>query len=141
MGIVPLREALKIAEEHNLDLAEVAPAARPPVCKVMDYGKYRYQLNKKQSSKHKTVCLKEIKVRPNINKHDLDFKIKNIKRFLGDGNKVKITLIFRGREIVHSSLARKVLETMYEELSEKSNIEQRPKLEGRHMIMMLSPKS
>lgn len=107
----------------------------------MDYGKYRYQMSKKSSSKHKTLGVKEIKVRPQINKHDLDFKIRNIKRFLDDGNKVKITMIFRGREIVHSSLSKRVFDVIYEELPDKANIEQAPKMEGRHMIMLLSPKT
>lgn len=140
LGILPLRDALKVAEEHALDLVEVADAAKPPVCKVMDYGKYRYQMNKKQS-KHKTTGIKEIKVRPQINKHDLDFKTRNIKRFLEDGNKVKVTLIFRGREIVHSSLSKGVFDRVLEELSDKAHIEQKPRLEGRQMIMILSPKS
>ena len=139
MGILPVREALNIAEEQNLDLVEVAPDAKPPVCKIMDYGKYRYQLNKKHS-KQKNIGVKEIKVRPQISKHDLDFKTRNIKRFLEDGNKVKVTLLFRGREIVHSSLAGGVFDRILEELSDRANIEQKPKLEGRQMIMILSPK-
>jgi len=141
LGILPLKEALRIAEEQDLDLVEVAPAARPPVCKIMDYGKYRYQMNKKHSSKHKTIDVKEVKVRPQINKHDLDLKIRNIKRFLEQGNKAKVTMIFRGREIVHSSLAKKVFDAIFEELSGKANIEQIAKLEGHHMTMILSPKS
>ena len=106
----------------------------------MDFGKYRYQLNKKHS-KHKTADIKEIKIRPQINKHDLDFKTRNIKRFLEDGNKVKVTLIFRGREIVYSSVAKGVFDRVLEELSDKVNIERGPKLEGRQMIMILAPKS
>ncbi len=129
-----------MAAEQSLDLVEVAPAATPPVCKIMDYGKYRYQLAKKQSSKHKTMNLKEIKMRPQINEHDLAFKIKNIKRFLEQGNKAKITMIFRGREIVHSSLARKVFNKISEELTDNGNIEQAIRLDGRHMTMVLSPK-
>jgi translation initiation factor IF-3 len=140
LGVLPVREALRIAVDEGLDLVEVAPDARPPVCKVMDYGKYRYQLNKRHS-KHKTVGLKEIKMRPQINKHDLDFKVRNLKRFLEEGNKVKVTLMFRGREIVHSSLAKKVFDRVLEELSDKVQIDQTPKLEGRQMVMILSPKS
>lgn len=140
LGILPLHEALKLAIDQNLDLVEVAHTVNPPVCKVMDYGKYRYQMNKKQS-KHRTTGLKEIKVRPQINKHDLDFKTRNIIRFLEEGNKVKVTLIFRGREIVHSSLSRGVFDRVLEALSDKANIEQQPKFEGRQMIMILSPKS
>ncbi len=120
-------------------MVEVAPDAKPPVCKVLDYGKYLYQLNKKHS-KQKNVGLKEIKVRPRINKHDLDFKTKNIRKFLGEGNKVKVSLQFRGREIVHSHLAREVFEKVLEVVSDKANVEQKPRLEGRQMIMILSPK-
>lgn len=130
-----------MAEEQELDLVEVAHAAAPPVCKIMDYGKYRYQMNKRQSSKHKTITLKEIKVRPQISKRDLDLKIRNVIRFLKEGNKAKITMIFRGREIVHSAIAREVFKRITEELADKANIEQMAKLEGRHMTMMLSPKS
>ncbi|NIO22191.1 MAG: translation initiation factor IF-3, partial [Candidatus Aenigmarchaeota archaeon] len=115
--MIPVREALKKAEEQGLDLVEVAPDAKPPVCKIMDYGKYRYQLNKKQHSKQKTAGLKEVKMRPQISKHDLEFKVRNIKRFLESGSKVKVTLMFRGREIVHSSLGRKVFDGVLEELS------------------------
>ncbi len=131
---------MNIAVEQGLDLVEVASAAKPPVCRIMDYGKYRYQMSKKHSTKHKTVEVKEIKVRPQINKHDLDFKIRNIKRFLEEGNKVKITMIFRGREIVHSSLSKKVFDVIFEQLPESANIEQRARMEGRHMIMILSPR-
>jgi len=140
VGILPLHEALKLAEEQELDLVEVAPAARPPVCKIMDYGKYRYQLSKKQSSKHKTISVKEIKVRPQINEHDLLFKIKNIKRFLEDGNKAKVTMIFRGREIVHASTASKVFNRICEEVANIANIEQMAKMEGNRMTMVLAPK-
>lgn len=139
MGILPIREALKIAEEHDLDLVEVAPDAKPPVCKVLDYGKYLYQLNKKHS-RQKNVGLKEIKVRPRISSHDLDFKTKNIRKFLGEGNKVKVSLQFRGREIVHSFLARAVFDRVLEVVADKANVEQKPRLEGRQMIMILSPK-
>ena len=131
---------MNIAVEQGLDLVEVASAAKPPVCRIMDYGKYRYQMSKKHSTKHKTVEVKEIKVRPQINKHDLDFKIRNIKRFLEEGNKVKITMIFRGREIVHSSLSKKIFDVIFEQLPESANIEQRARMEGRHMIMILSPR-
>jgi translation initiation factor IF-3 len=131
---------LRIAGEHELDLVEVAPDAKPPVCKILDYGKYRYQLNKRHS-KQKSSSLKEIKMRPQISKHDLDFKVRNIKKFIESGNKVKVTLMFRGREIVHSSLGRKVFDGVLEELSDKISIDQTPKLEGRQMIMILSPKS
>ncbi|MCK5427207.1 MAG: translation initiation factor IF-3, partial [Thermodesulfovibrionia bacterium] len=128
------------AEEEGLDLVEVSPNARPPVCKILDYGKYRYQMTKKQTSKQKSVSLKEIKVRPRINKHDLDFKVKNIKKFLESGNKVKVSMLFRGREIVYSSMAKGVFDRVYEEISGIAHIERTAKLEGRQMTMILSPK-
>jgi len=130
---------LKVAGEQELDLVEVAPIAKPPVCKVMDYGKYRYQQSKKHSSKQKTVTVKEVKVRPQISEHDLVFKIKNVKKFLEQGNKAKITMIFRGREIVHSSSARNILKRIAEEISEIANVEQMPKMEGHRMIMVIAP--
>ncbi len=119
---------------------EVAPTANPPVCKILDFGKYLYQLNKKHS-KHKTISVKEVKVRPQINEHDLGFKIKNIKKFISAGNKAKISMMFRGREIVHaSSFAKKVFDRIFEEVSEIGNVEQKARMEGRRMIMILSPK-
>ncbi|MBI5050591.1 MAG: translation initiation factor IF-3 [Nitrospirae bacterium] len=139
-GVLPISEALNIAAEHDTDIVEVAPSATPPVCKLMNYGKYRYQMSKKHSSKHKTIDVKEVKIRPQINEHDLGLKIKNIKRFLEEGNKAKITMIFRGREIVHSSLARKIFDRIHQEFSGKSNIEQTARLEGHHMTMVLAPK-
>lgn len=139
-GVLPYHQALKHAQELGLDLVEVAPDAKPPVCKIMDYGKYRYQMNKRHA-KQKNVGLKEIKVRPQISKHDLDFKVKNISKFLENGSKVKVTLIFRGREIVHSILAKNVFEKVLAELSGKASVDQMPKLEGRQMVMILSPKS
>ncbi len=131
---------MRIAEEHGLDLVEVAPLANPPVCKIMDFGKYRYQLSKK-TAKHKVTEVKEIKVRPQIDEHDLDLKIRTIERFLKDGNKAKVTMMFRGREIVHSALSRKVFERITDALLGKVNIEQMPKLEGHHMTMVLAPKT
>ncbi len=135
-----INNARKLAVERELDLVEVAPNAKPPVCKIMDYGKYRYQQSKRHSSKHKTITVKEVKVRPQINEHDLLFKIKNIKRFLEHGDKAKVTMIFRGREIVHASSARKVFNRISEEFSESANIEQLAKMEGNRMIMVLAPK-
>jgi translation initiation factor IF-3 len=140
MGIMDIHSARKLAVDKDLDLVEVAPSGRPPVCKIMDYGKYRYQQSKKHSSKHKTITVKEVKVRPQINEHDLLFKIKNIKRFLEHGDKAKITMIFRGREIVHVSNAQKVFKRISEEFSETANIEQLARMEGNRMIMVLSPK-
>jgi len=135
-----IRSALKLASENDLDLVEVAPAAQPPVCKIMDYGKYRYQQGKKNTAKHKTISLKEIKVRPQINEHDLLFKMNHLKRFLEHGDKAKITMMFRGREIVHASIAQKVFRRITEEFSETANIEQAPKMEGNRMTMVLVPK-
>ena len=135
-----VNSARKLAIEKDLDLVEVAPEAKPPVCKIMDFGKYRYQQSKKHTSKHKTSTLKEIKVRPQINEHDLQFKLKNSKKFLEHGHKVKVTMMFRGREIVHKSLGQRVFDRVSEELSELSNIEQRPKMEGNRMIMVFAPK-
>jgi len=132
--------ARKLAIEKDLDLVEVAPAAKPPVCKIMDFGKYRYQQSKKHSSKQKTFSVKEVKVRPQINDHDLLFKMKNAKKFLEHGHKVKITMMFRGREIVHKALGQKVFDRINQELTETSNIEQQPKMEGNRMIMVLAPK-
>jgi len=118
----------------------VSPDSNPPVCRILDYGKYCYQLNKKHS-RQRTINIKEIKIRPQIGKHDLDLKIRNIKKFLEEGDKVKVTLMFRGREIVHSSIARKVFDSVLVELTDKANIDQPPKLEGRQMLMVLSPKA
>lgn len=132
--------ARKHAFSKDLDLVEVAPEAKPPVCKIMDYGKYCYQQAKKHTSKHKTLTVKEVKVRPQTNEHDLLFKMKNAKKFLAHGDKVKITMFFRGREIVHKSLGQKVLDRITVDLSEVANVEQAAKMEGNRMIMVLSPK-
>jgi len=128
-----------VAEEHGLDLVEVAPNADPVVCKIMDYGKYRYQQSKRHSSKHKTITVKEIKIRPQINEHDLLNKMRNIKRFLEDGDKAKITMMFRGREIVHANSARRIFDRITEELSGHATIEQKPRMEGYRMTMVLAP--
>jgi len=135
-----LHSARKHAFEKELDLVEVAPEAKPPVCKVMDFGKYRYQQAKKHSTKHKTITVKEVKVRPRINEHDLQFKMKNARKFLEHGNKVKITMQFRGREIVHKGIGQKVLDRMIEEISEIANVEQFARMEGNRMIMVIAPK-
>ena len=112
----------------------------PPVCKIMDYGKYQYQQNKKHSSKQKNMIVKEIKVRPRINEHDLIFKMNNIKKFIGQGNKTKVTMMFRGREIVHASEAKKIFNRITDEISDIAAIEQMAKFEGHRMIMVLVPK-
>ncbi len=139
MGIVPLREALRIADERGLDLVEVAPNANPPVCKIMDYGKFKYQQSKKQAPK-KTIEVKEIKVRPTIDDHDLELKIKNILRFLEDGNKARVTMFFRGREIVRPEFGQRVFDKIIERVQDKYTIESFPKLQGKSMTMVISPK-
>lgn len=140
LGIMNIHEARKTAAEKDLDLVEVAPNARPPVCKIMDYGKYRYQQSKKHTSKHKTITVKEIKVRPRINEHDLLFKMKNTKKFIEHGDKVKITMMFRGREIVHKDIGQKVFDRITEEMSEIASVEQLARMEGNRMTMVLVPK-
>ncbi|MHB8917956.1 MAG: translation initiation factor IF-3 [Desulfocucumaceae bacterium] len=143
LGIMSARDALKIAEERQLDLVEIAPQAKPPVCRVMDFGKYKYEQSKKEKEarkRQKIVELKEIKMRPNIEDHDFLVKAKNAVRFLKDGDKVKATVIFRGREIVHTQLGRVLLVRMAEELKDLGNVEKQPKLEGKNMIMIISPK-
>lgn len=143
LGIVSLQEALQKAEEYNLDLVEVSAAANPPVCRIMDYGKYRYEQQKREREarkKQKTITVKEVKFRPNIEEHDFQVKVRNAKRFLLSGNKVKCTVRFRGREIVHKELGRRVLERFAASVGEVSKIERQPEMEGRTMVMVLTPK-
>ncbi len=143
LGIVPLEEALTRAAEEKLDLVEVAPKASPPVCKIMDYGKYKYlQAKKLQEAKKKqtTIQVKEVKIRPKTEEHDYQFKLRHIKRFLSEKNKAKVTIMFRGREIAHSELGLKVLERIIVDIEEEGIVEQPPKLEGRNMIMILAPR-
>ncbi len=143
-GVVSLAEALELAEEAGLDLVEVSPNADPPVCKVLDYGKYKYEQQKKANEarkKQKTVDLKEVKMSPRIEKNDYDVKMRNARRFLEDGNKVKISMRFRGREMAHQDIGRDLYVKMREELEEISNVELAPKMEGRQMIMILGPKT
>jgi translation initiation factor IF-3 len=140
LGIVSISEALRIADDRELDLVEVAPNVTPPVCKILDFGKYRYQLSKKQTQK-KTMDVKEVKIRTQITNHDLGLKVKNIRRFLDEGNKAKITMFFKGREIIRPELGMKVFERIKELLTGKFNIEQSPKLEGNHITMVVGPKS
>jgi translation initiation factor IF-3 len=136
---MPLADALKIANERGLDLVEVAPNVKPPVCKILDFGKYRYQLSKRQAQK-KTAEIKEIKIRPQITEHDLGLKVKSIRRFLDEGDKAKITMFFRGREIIRPEYGMKVFEKILNTLTGKFNIEQSPRLEGNHITMILTPK-
>jgi translation initiation factor IF-3 len=143
LGIITPQQALKIAEERGLDLVEVAPTATPPVCRIMDYGKYLYQLNKKlhEAKKHqKNITVKEVKFRPNTDEHDYEFKKNNIIRFLKQGDKVKAAVFFRGREIVHQAIGRALLDRLVEELSEVGTIEARPKMEGPNLIAIFAPK-
>jgi translation initiation factor IF-3 len=143
VGVIPTSEALAMAEERGLDLVEVSPKARPPVCKIMDYGKYMYQLNKraKEAKKRQHVTVvKEIKMRPKIEPHDYDFKLRHAREFLAAGDKVKCTVIFRGRELAHKELGRKLMERAIEDLSDAANVEVAIRSEGRSMIMVLSPK-
>ena len=143
-GILPIAQALQMAESVGLDLVELSATAEPPVCRIMDFGKYRYELSKKQQEakkKQSVVEIKEIKLRPKTEKHDLDFKIRNIKKFLQQKNKVKITLRFRGREIVYAnSLGLEVLKKIAAELTEDGVILQQPTMEGRQMAMFVGPK-
>lgn len=143
LGIMPTREALKLAEEKQMDLVEIAPQAKPPVCRIMDFGKYKYEQSKREKEarkKQKIIDIKEVKMRPNIEDHDFLVKAKNAARFLKDGDKVKATMIFRGREIVHTQLGRILLVRLAEDLKEICNVERQPKLEGKNMIMILTPK-
>ncbi|MFP5213908.1 MAG: translation initiation factor IF-3 [Acidobacteriota bacterium] len=143
LGVLPLKKALEIAAQAELDLVEVAPNADPPVCKIMDYGKFKYQQNKRtqEAKKKQTVIqVKEVKLRPKTDEHDLQTKMKNIKRFLAQKDKAKVTILFRGREIAYSDQGFKVMERILEELKEEATVEQAPKMEGRNMVMILAPK-
>jgi translation initiation factor IF-3 len=144
VGIVPTHEALRMAEDQGLDLVEVSPRAVPPVCRIMDFGRFKYQESKKEqaSRKHQSVVvLKEIKFRPKTDTHDLNFKLKHIRRFLGEGNKVRLMIVFRGREIVHPETGQAMLDLVSKEVAEISAIEQKPSMEGRRMVMVLGPRA
>ena len=143
MGILPLHEALSIAENQQLDLVEVSPTAVPPVCRIMDYGKFKYEQSKKQQEAKKKqvqVQLKEVKLRPKTDEHDILFKIKHVRRFLEEGNKAKITVVFRGREITHMEIGKDALDRFATELQDVAVIEVRTKMEGRSMYMIVAPK-
>ena len=144
LGVVSLAEALARASEEKLDLVEVAPKATPPVCRIMDYGKYKYQQSKKsqEARKRQSVTqVKEVKIRPKTEEHDYQFKLRHIKRFLSEKNKAKVTIMFRGREITYSDLGLKMLERIVTETEELAVVEQQPKLEGRNMVMVLAPRA
>ncbi|MFZ5790080.1 MAG: translation initiation factor IF-3 [Pseudomonadota bacterium] len=143
VGIVPIREALMMAEEAGLDLVEISPNATPPVCKILDFGKFKYEQQKKLAEarkKQKVIEVKEIKLRPGIDEHDYQVKMRSVLRFLEEGDKVKVTMRFRGREMVHQELGLKVLERVRNELDALAKVEQMPRLEGRQMIMVMAPK-
>jgi translation initiation factor IF-3 len=143
LGVMPLREGLRLAAERNMDLVEVAPTARPPVCRIMDYGKYRYEQSKRDreaKKRQKVISVKEVRMSPKIDEHDFQVKARNAERFLKDGDKVKVSVRFRGREIVHSKLADKRLGELAGRVQDYGVIESPPRLEGRHMVMILAPK-
>lgn len=143
IGVVHIRDALRAAEEAGLDLVEVSPNAEPPVCKILDYGKYKYELQKKKNEarkKQKVIDVKEIKLRPNIDDNDYQVKLRNARRFIEEGDKVKVTMRFRGREMAHQELGMDVLVRVRDELEALAKVEQMPKVEGRQMIMVLAPR-
>lgn len=143
IGIVPVAEALRLADEAELDLVEIAPLAEPPVCRVMDIGKFKYAESKRQHEaklKQKQVQVKEVKFRPGTDEGDYNIKLRNLIKFLGEGDKTKITLRFRGREIAHQQLGMQLMERIRADLTEHGIVEQFPKMEGRQMVMVLSPK-
>lgn len=142
LGIVPIRQALVLAEEAALDLVEIAPMATPPVCKIMDIGKFRYQESKRQHEarlKQKQVLVKEIKFRPGTDENDYQIKLRNVTKFLSEGDKAKITLRFRGREMAHQELGMRMLERIKADLDQQAQVEQWPKMEGRQLVMVLAP--
>ena len=142
LGIVSLQDALRMAGEHDVDLVEIAPTAQPPVCRLMDYGKFKYQEQKKAAeakSKQKVIEVKEVKFRPGTDDGDYNIKLRNIRRFLEEGDKCKITLRFRGREITHQEIGMALLQRLRDDLGDTIVVEQFPKLEGRQMIMMIAP--
>ena len=144
LGIMPTSQALNIAAEKKLDLVNIAPSAKPPVCKILDYGKYRYELQKKEKEarkKQKVTQIKEIRVSTFIEGHDLQVKAKNAAKFLKDGDKVKVSIRFRGRQIAHADIGMKIMQDFASRIEEYGTIERRPMLEGRHMIMILGPKA
>ena len=141
LGIMSSREAMKLAQEAELDLVKIAPTAKPPVCKIIDYGKYRYELARKEKEakkKQKTVEVKEVRLSPNIDVNDLNTKVNNAKKFIAKGNKVKVTLRFRGREMAHMQSSKHILDDFADMLKEVASIEKAPKLEGRSMSMVLT---
>ena len=142
VGVVSIRTALQMAEEAGVDLVEIAPLAKPPVCRIMDYGKFKYQESKKAHEaklKQKQVQVKEVKLRPGTDENDYQIKLRNMTRFLEEGDKVKVTLRFRGREMAHQEFGMRQLERIKADLDEYGQVEQMPKMEGRQMIMIIAP--
>ena len=143
VGIVPIKEALERAQETGFDLVEISPNADPPVCRIMDYGKFRYQDSKQRAAarkKQKLIHVKEVKFRPGTEIGDYETKLKNLKRFLTNGDKAKVTLRFRGREMAHQELGLELLKRVEQDLADLGNVEQEPKMEGRQMVMVLGPR-
>jgi translation initiation factor IF-3 len=141
-GVLPIEEALALAEEAGLDLVEVAPNAEPPVCKILDYGKYKYQAQKRAAEarkKQKTIEVKEVKMRPTIDTHDYEVKMRNLRKFLSKGDKVKVTIRFRGRELAHTELGRELMQRVLADAGDEVKVELMPKMEGRQMVMILAP--
>ncbi|MEI4194961.1 translation initiation factor IF-3 [Roseovarius sp. E0-M6] len=144
VGVVTPERAMEMAEEAGLDLVEISPNANPPVCKIMDYGKYKYEQQKRESEarkKQKVIEVKEVKFRPNTDTHDYDVKMRNVMKFLENGDKVKITMRFRGREMAHQQLGRELLERVAGDIDGVGKVENMPKMEGRQMIMIIAPSS
>ncbi len=143
IGVVPVHEAVARADDVGLDLVEISPNADPPVCKILDYGKFKYESQKKKNEarkRQKIIEVKEIKLRPNIDDHDYDVKMRNTQRFLQDGDKVKVTMRFRGRELAHQDLGMNLLVRVRDQFAELAKVEQMPRMEGRQMVMVLAPK-
>nr|WP_260519240.1 translation initiation factor IF-3 [Aliiroseovarius sp. M344] len=144
VGVVTPAQAMVMAQEAGLDLVEISPNAAPPVCKIMDFGKFKYEQQKRESEarkKQKTIEVKEVKFRPNTDTHDYDVKMRNVFKFLENGDKVKVTLRFRGREMAHQNLGRELLERVAEDTKDVGKVENMPKMEGRQMVMMIGPMS
>jgi len=143
LGIFPIKEAQKIANSKNLDLVKIAPQAVPPVCKIMDYGKYMFELSKREKEarkNQKVISVKEIRLKPTTEEHDFNFKVRNAGKFLKDGDKVKVSIRFSGRQLNYTSLGKEVLDKFAEALKDVGIVERKPKLEGRSMVMLLNPK-
>jgi translation initiation factor IF-3 len=143
VGVTPIREALAMAADAGLDLVEISPNAEPPVCKILDFGKFKYEIQKKRNEarkKQKVIDVKEIKLRPGIDAHDYEVKMRAVTRFLEEGDKVKVTMRFRGREMVHQEIGAQVLERVRTQFDAAAKVEQMPRLEGRQMVMVLAPR-